>query len=113
MKTNTVMPLNVGQELQWCPCIQVMSEALPVRYSGPFKQSDEDLGLGVFKALSQNVSVPRGQVNIRVQDGVVTLSGEIGWEYQKFAAEEAVRYLIGVVSINNQITIKPKVNSRW
>jgi osmotically-inducible protein OsmY len=113
MNTNTVIPLNVWEELQCGPYIKAVSEKLPIRFSGPFKQSDEDIGLSGSNALKRNVSVPPGCVRIRVRDGVVTLSGEIAWEYQKFAAEESVRYLIGVVSVNNQITIKPKFNSRW
>jgi len=44
-----------------------------------------------------------------VQDGLVTLSGEVDWWYQKNAAEEAVRYLMGIVLFNNQITINPPV----
>ena len=46
---------------------------------------------------------------MQVQDGLVTLSGEVDWGYQKFAAEEAVRYLMGVVWFSNQITVKPAV----
>jgi len=42
-----------------------------------------------------------------VQDGLVTLSGKVDWGYQKFAAEEAVRYLMGIVWFSNQITVKP------
>ena len=53
--------------------------------------------------------VPHDRVKVQVQDGVVTLSGEVDWWYQKDAAEDAVRYLVGVVLVSNQITIKPAV----
>jgi osmotically-inducible protein OsmY len=46
---------------------------------------------------------------VHVQDGVVTLSGEVDCVYQKFAAEESMRYLMGIVSLSNQITVKPTV----
>jgi osmotically-inducible protein OsmY len=46
---------------------------------------------------------------VQVQDGLVTLSGEVDWWYQKNAAEEAVRYLMGVVLFNNEIRVKPPV----
>ena len=51
--------------------------------------------------------MPHDRVKVHVQDGLVTLSGEVDWGYQKFAAEEAVRYLMGVVWFSNQITVKP------
>jgi osmotically-inducible protein OsmY len=46
---------------------------------------------------------------VQVQDGLVTLSGQVDWWYQKDAAEDAVRKLVGVVSVSNHITVKPAV----
>ncbi len=94
------------------PCLK--SELnIPVIYTGSQEWLDADIARTVKIALQLNASVPSDCVKVRVLDGVVTLSGELDWEYQKFAAEEAVRYLTGVVSVNNQITIKPRINSRW
>jgi osmotically-inducible protein OsmY len=42
-----------------------------------------------------------------VQDGHVTLSGDVDWYHQKMHAEDAVRHLVGVVGVTNAITIKP------
>jgi osmotically-inducible protein OsmY len=42
-----------------------------------------------------------------VEDCSVTLRGEVGWEYQRSAAFDAVRYLPGVIGAYNEITIKP------
>ena len=42
-----------------------------------------------------------------MEDGSVTLRGEVGWEYQRSAAFDAVRYLPGVIGVYNEITIKP------
>ena len=46
---------------------------------------------------------------MQVQGGLVRLSGEVDWWYQKEAAEDAVRKLVGVILVSNQITIKPVV----
>jgi osmotically-inducible protein OsmY len=77
------------------------------------RRLDEDIARTAKIALQLNASVASECVKVRVLNGVVTLSGEVAWEYQKFAAGEAVRYLTGVVSVDNQITIKPRINSRW
>jgi osmotically-inducible protein OsmY len=53
--------------------------------------------------------VPNDRVKVRVQDGLITLTGDVDWYYQKEHAENAVRHLIGVVGVSNSITIKPKV----
>jgi osmotically-inducible protein OsmY len=89
--------------------VRAVVEELEVRLPGSLKRSDEDIAGAVANVLEWNVLVPHDRVKVQVQDGLVTLSGEVDWWYQKNAAEEAVRYLMGVVLFNNQITIKPPV----
>jgi osmotically-inducible protein OsmY len=89
--------------------VRAVAEAIQVRLPGSLKRSDEDIAGAVANVLEWNVLVPHDRVKVRVQDGLVTLSGEVDWGYQKFAAEEAVRYLMGVVWFSNQITVKPPV----
>lgn len=92
--------------------VRAVVEAIQVRLPGSLKRSDEDIAGVVANALEWNVLVPHDRVKVQVQDGLVTLSGEVDWGYQKFAAEEAVRSLMGVVRFSNQITVKPTVEPR-
>jgi osmotically-inducible protein OsmY len=89
--------------------VRAVDEEIQVRLRGSLKRSDEDIAGAVASVLEWNVLVPHDRVKVHVQDGLVTLSGEVDWGYQKFAAEEAVRYLMGVVWFGNQITVKPTV----
>jgi osmotically-inducible protein OsmY len=89
--------------------VRAVAEEIQVRLPGSLKRSDEDIAGAVANVLEWNVLVPHDRVKVQVQDGLVTLSGEVDWWYQKNAAEEAVRYLMGVVLFNNQITVKPTV----
>jgi osmotically-inducible protein OsmY len=41
-----------------------------------------------------------------VQEGAVTLEGAVKWNFERDAAEHAVRYLTGVVAVSNLITLK-------
>jgi osmotically-inducible protein OsmY len=54
--------------------------------------------------------VPDEKIKVVVNNGWVTLEGEVEWQYQKEAAESAVRYLTGVIGVTNSITIKPRVS---
>ncbi len=78
---------------------------LPVSY----KRTDEDIARSATNVLNWNFLVPNDRVKVRVQDGCITLTGDVDWYYQKEHAENAVRHLIGVVGVSNSITIKPKV----
>jgi osmotically-inducible protein OsmY len=46
-----------------------------------------------------------------VQDGRITLSGDVDWYYQKEPAEDAVRHLVGVLGVIDSITVKPAVKA--
>jgi osmotically-inducible protein OsmY len=54
--------------------------------------------------------VPQDKIKVVVNSGWVTLEGEVEWQYQKEAAESAVRYLTGVTGVSNSITVKPRVS---
>jgi len=47
-----------------------------------------------------------------VDDGWVTLDGEVEWMYQKVIPENDVRHLKGVRGITNNISIKPKAEPK-
>jgi osmotically-inducible protein OsmY len=89
--------------------VRAVVEAIQVRLPSSLKRSDEDIAEMVANVLDWDVLVPIDRIKVHVQDGVVTLSGEVDWGYQKYAAEEAVHHLMGVVWLNNQIRVKPTV----
>jgi osmotically-inducible protein OsmY len=68
---------------------------------------DEGIARRALHVLDWDVTIPRNAVRVKVSRGCVTLTGEVEWDYQRRAAEEAVRRLAGVVSLNNQITLRP------
>jgi osmotically-inducible protein OsmY len=56
---------------------------------------------------SDLASVPRNRVKIVVEHGRIALEGEVDFHYEKVAAENAVRHLIGVKGVINLISVKP------
>jgi osmotically-inducible protein OsmY len=76
----------------------------------PAERTDEDIARDAVAALRSNISVPDDRVKVIVSQGWVTLEGEVDWQYQKVAAESAVRYLAGVKGVTNLITVKPQVS---
>jgi osmotically-inducible protein OsmY len=72
-------------------------------------RTDTDIAKAAVDALRWNVSVPADSVKVRVEKGWLTLEGEVPWDYQRRAAERAVRNLSGVKGISNLIQVKPQV----
>ena len=72
---------------------------------------DADIAQRALSALDWNVSVPKGKVQVTISDGWLTLGGQVEWFYQKRAAEDAVRDLLGVRGLTNNIVVKPRVRA--
>ena len=52
-----------------------------------------------------DVSIP-ADVKVTVENGLVTLTGEVDWYFQKAAAESALQKLSGVTGVLNNIKLK-------
>ncbi|MGZ3884892.1 MAG: BON domain-containing protein [Bacteroidia bacterium] len=72
--------------------------------------SDNEIASAVLHALTWNFDVPNDKVKVKVEDGRVTLEGELAWNYQKEAAKKSVDHLIGVKAVVNKITIKSETH---
>lgn len=72
------------------------------------RASDTAIAHEAVHALLWDIQIPEHTVKVAVDDGWVDLVGEVEWEYQRHAAEAAVRRLKAVKGVNNLITLKPK-----
>ena len=64
-----------------------------------------------MNAFAWDVEVPSQKIQAKVEDGWVTLEGTVEWQFQRNAAERAVRYLGGIKGVTNLIAIAPTVSS--
>ena len=91
--------------------VKALAIEMDVKLAGLSKRTDADIARSVENVLQWTTYLPLNHVKVMVESGWVTLSGEVDWEYQRQAATAAVRYLMGVTGVSDQITIKPKVSS--
>ena len=92
--------------------VRALAIEMDVKLLGSSKRSDADIARTVENGLQWATFLPKDHVKVMVENGFVTLSGEVDWEYQRQAATGAVRYLMGVTGVSDQIVIKkPKVSS--
>lgn len=90
----------------------VRAVANDLTIGGPFAHNDTDIAKAAADAIEANSAVPAAAVDVTVQNGQVTLRGEVAWAYQRSAAVDSVRYLRGVSDVINLIQIKqPKVSA--
>lgn len=66
---------------------------------------DQDIADDIVRALETRASVSAGDVNVKVKNGEVELSGTVpGWSARQ-AAYEAAAFTSGVISVENNIVI--------
>jgi len=87
----------------------VVAQELEVRLPSDRKTADEEIARAV-KMLSSGALVPDGRIAIKVEQGVVTLRGQVDWQFQRAEAEYDVHKLGGVKAVVNDITVTAKVH---
>ena len=89
--------------------VKAVSDEMVVNLPGDNQHSDTDIARAAVNSLEWNASLPRNGVKVLVKSGFVTLSGEVEFYYQKNEAQRAVRNLMGVKGVYNEIGVKPMV----
>lgn len=89
--------------------VKAVAEDIVVKFASDSKKTDAQIAEAVLNALKWNSSVPEDKLKVKVEDGWVTLDGEVEWDYQRKSANSAVNNLLGVVGISNNIRLATKV----
>ena len=90
--------------------VKAVAEEIVIKYSDLGGKTDTDIANEVIKAWKWRWEVPEEKIKVKVEHGWVTLDGELEWNYQRETAKDAIRYLSGVMGVNNNIKIKSETH---
>lgn len=76
------------------------------RNAEEYSVPDDELERRAAHVLIWNALVPSNAIGVTADRGRVTLTGAVEWDYQRNAAEAAVRPMCGVVALTNNIVIR-------
>jgi osmotically-inducible protein OsmY len=82
---------------------------IDVRLESARQMTDEGLAERIANVLKWNVSAPSQPIKAEVSNGIVTLTGEVEWQYQRTNITKNVEHVGGVVNVINLITVKSRV----
>jgi len=88
--------------------VRAVANDIEVRLPTSAERTDPDVATAATRALEWDAFVPLQNLDVTVSNGWVVLRGEVEWEYQKRAAERAVRRLSGVRGVTNGIGVQPR-----
>jgi osmotically-inducible protein OsmY len=91
--------------------VKAVANDLDVRLVSDYQRTDTDIAHAAVNALRWHTRVPDDRVTITVKDGWIALAGTLDWQYQKDAADRAVRDLTGVKGVTNGIRVQSPVKT--
>lgn len=86
--------------------VHALTVELDVKLAFGHQRSDFEIAEMAEIALRWHSEIPSDRIRVCVENGWITLDGEVDWEFQRRAAELAVHSLTGVVGVANRIKLK-------
>lgn len=75
-------------------------------------KQDHDIAADLREAFRANWDISDDKITISVENGWITMTGDLEWSYQKDAAQAATRQIKGVTGLTNAITISSVKSDR-
>jgi len=91
--------------------VKAIATELQVEIPALHERSDTDIASAALNVLDWDTMIPADKVAVKVDHGWLTLEGRVPWQFQRDAAERAVRNLAGVRGVSNLIAVAPSVTS--
>lgn len=88
--------------------VKAVALDIEVSLTSSGKRNDTEIAQAVINALKWNTQLPSEKIKVKVEDGWVTLEGQVEWEFQKNVARSSVENLFGVKGILNNISLLPQ-----
>jgi osmotically-inducible protein OsmY len=90
--------------------VRGIAHELDVKLATEHQRSDSEIAQAAAAALRWNSRIPDGSIQVDVENGWITLTGEVDWSYQGAHAVKCIRPLVGLRGLRNKITIRPRAN---
>jgi osmotically-inducible protein OsmY len=91
--------------------VKAVANDIEVRLPAIDQRPDPEIARDAVSALKTQLPYSADRIKVVVNNGWITLEGEVEWNYQKERAEEAVRHIKGVKGVMNMIMVKPQVTA--
>lgn len=86
--------------------VKALAEEIQVRWPGDPKTSDTEIAERICRMFAWDAIIPETKINVKVEGGRVTLTGEVDYRYQADAARKAASRISGVITVTNLVTVK-------
>ena len=82
-----------------------VEDHLKVNLLGADRREDDEIRGVALQSLIWDTEVPSDSIDIKVNDGWITLKGDVGYQFESDAAYDDVASLYGVYGVTNEIKV--------
>lgn len=86
--------------------VRALTEQIKVRLLDGTAVSDHEIARQILSSLAWDASIPDDTIAVKVENGLVTLSGTVDWHFQAKAACNAAAAIKGVTGVVNLIKLR-------
>lgn len=108
--TNYAQKVSAERAVKAVKGVRALAEEIQVRLDKGAGTADDIIANRALNIIDWSSDLPVGAVKVIVENGWVSLEGQVDWQYQKEIVERAVRKLSGVVGVDNRLTLRPRVD---
>ena len=91
--------------------VTTVLDDITVHAASGWPVTETDIAKEVQRALRAATNVPES-VKAEIDGHTVTLTGEVGWNFERLAAQKAVEYLRGVHFVDNRVSLTARPAAR-
>lgn len=91
--------------------VKAVAEDLVVKLGTINTKTDSEIAQAIANAIKWNNIINEDKVKVKVEDGWVTLEGEVDWTFEKNAIKNSIESILGVRGISNLISISSKIKA--
>ncbi len=90
--------------------VNAVVEKIEIKFDSNETKNDNILAEEIVTSLKSKWDIPDNKVKIKVENGWITLDGELHWNYQKQSAVRSINSISGITGITNNIIIKSEIH---
>lgn len=96
--------------------VRAIVQNINVKLAHPGLITDQEIASSILHSFKWHWDIPEDKIRVKVENGIVTLEGEVNWNYEREAARKVASRLLGVRAVKNNIIIRThhigKINVR-
>jgi len=89
--------------------VRAVAEDIEIKLEDSIKKTDAEIAQAVLDALKWHSAIQEDRLKVTVDNGIVTVEGDVDWKFQKDSVRIMIEKLNGVKGIINNISVKAKV----